>query len=83
MGTAPEWVQVVPPMPAAQARRAYEQWKESVDPGCGPPDDDVRMDLVRTASGCLVRYLVCSRYLRPSDHDSRRSGYDDHRHPPA
>jgi len=56
-----EWVEIVAPMPALDARHAYTQWK-AAHPSLEPSsDDDIRVDLIHTTSGDLVRYLIRSK----------------------
>lgn len=60
-----EWVEVVVAMPMAEARRAFEQWKQN-HPELDPlKDDDVRVDLIRTTEGDRIRYQIRAETLQP------------------
>ena len=43
---ADEWILAVPPVPAADGRRQFEQWRSAHDPEHRLDDDDVRIDLI-------------------------------------
>jgi hypothetical protein len=58
VGRQPDWVIVVPPMPMADARRAFEKWKREHPGRAGPQDDDIRIDMYRTKPQDELRYLI-------------------------
>jgi hypothetical protein len=49
-----EWVEIVPPLPEAEAKRRLEEIRRSRV----IRDEDLRRDQVLTDKGCLVRYLI-------------------------
>jgi len=64
MSSTPGWVEIVPSMPSAEARDAYEQWKVNNLGTIEISDDDIRIDLIRTMSGDERRYRIREEALR-------------------
>jgi hypothetical protein len=53
-----DWIEVVPPLPLADARRAFERWRSTHPEAAQLNDEDIRIDLMRTMDGDRVRYLI-------------------------
>jgi hypothetical protein len=58
-----EWVVVVPFMPIAEARRAFEEWKREHPGSAGLADEDIRIHMGRAVPRDEQRYLVRAETL--------------------
>lgn len=54
------WLEIMPALPAAEAKKRLAEWKaREAATGKHISDDDIREDIVRAAAGkCLLRYCV-------------------------